>query len=412
MRAKVVHVMASPLGVKGVLRGQLGFLRASGFDVTVISSPGSGVEAFLDQEGADFVPLAMEREISPRRDLVALWRLWKQFRRLRPDISHVGMPKGGLLGGLAAWLAGVPHRVYTLHGLRLDSTRGWRRHLLTFTERIACLSAHRVVCVSESLRRRAIQLRLVSARRTVVLGSGSANGIDLARFESTEERRESAREKREELGIPQDAPLVGFVGRLTRDKGVTDLVGAFERLKHAYPELRLLFLGPFETGDPIPSFTRGMIEMDRRILAPGSVDDTAPYYHLIDILALPSRREGLPAVALEAAAAGKPVVGSRATGIVDAVADGQTGLLVPVGDIPALSEALSKLLDDPALARRLGAAGHQNVKAKFDRRLLWDSIAVLYRGLLSHGQPAGAPSPGTPARVQRVSGSSTSGGVA
>ena len=215
--------MASPLGVKGVLRGQLGFLHESGFDVTVISSPGSGVEAFLDQEGADFVPLAMEREISPRRDLVALWRLWKQFRRLRPDISHVGMPKGGLLGGLAAWLAGVPHRVYTLHGLRLDSTRGWRRHLLTFTERIACLSAHRVVCVSESLRRRAIHLRLVSARRTVVLGSGSANGVDLARFESTAERRESAREKREELGIPQDAPLVGFVGRLTRDKGVTDL---------------------------------------------------------------------------------------------------------------------------------------------------------------------------------------------
>ena len=391
------------MGVRGTLAGQLRHLNNAGFQVTVLTRRDDTIETFAAEQRAAFIPIAFEREISLLRDFRALWQLWRAFRRLAPDISHVGMPKAGLLGGLAAWLAGVPCRVYTLHGLRLETARGGRLLLLAFLERLACRLAHRVVCVSESVRSRAVKLRLVEPSKAVVLGSGSANGVDLKAYEDTEVLATAARRKREELGIPQTAPVIGFVGRLTRDKGVPELVAAFQTLREAYPELWLLLLGPLEEGDPVPDGVRRAIERDPRILAPGFAERPIAYYHLMDILALPSYREGFPAVVLEAAAAGKPVVGTRATGTVDAVAEGETGLLVPSGDVRALSQALSRLLDDPALAARLGQAARERVQREFENQRSWQELVSFYRQFFEENLPLGVGLQPTPSVARSVS---------
>ena len=381
-RPKLVHIFASPLGVRGTLRGQLEHLRRQGFDIHVITSPSEDIAELLSHEGASYIPVPMDREISPWRDLVALWRLWRELRRLQPDICHVGMPKAGLLGGLAAWVARVPCRLYTLHGLRLETARGWKRRLLTWAERCACATSHRVLCVGNGLRREAIDLKLVAESRCIVLGRGSANGVDIRRFEATGERLAAAHRIREQLGIPQAATVIGFVGRLTKDKGIHELVQAFERLKEAYPDLHLLLVGPHEEGDPVRDSTRAKIRLEPRILHVGHVDDTAPYYHAMDIVSLPSHREGLPTTVLEAGAAGKPVVGSNATGMADAVVAGRTGLLSPVGDIAGLANSFTKMLDNPDYARALGQAGHDHVAAEFRQEKLWNDYAALYRSLL------------------------------
>ena len=395
-RLTLVHILASPLGVKGTLRGQLRYLRDQGFDVHVITSPSDEIAGILSYEGVSYIPIRMDREIAPWRDMWLLWRLWRELRRLRPDICHVGMPKAGLLGGVAASMARVPCRIYTLHGLRLETIGGWKKGPLTWAERCACASAHRVICVGDGLRRKAIALGLVPERRCVVIGRGSANGVEVRRFAATAARLTAAHRIREQLGIPQAATVIGFVGRLTRDKGIGELVQAFEQLKEAHPDLYLMLVGPLEEGDPVQDSVRSRIRLEARIVHVGHVDDTAPYYHAMDIASLPSYREGLPTVVLEAGAAGKPVVGSDATGMADALVDGHTGVLSPAGDASTLAHVFTRLLDDPEYARALGLAAHGHIAAEFRQKKLWNGYVEIYRSLLSGSQPARGTLAGSP----------------
>jgi glycosyltransferase involved in cell wall biosynthesis len=380
-RSRILYVVTSSLAIT-FLRDQLGFMHRLGFDVTVASSPGERLSAGAQKEGAQAIAIQMEREIAPFRDLVALFRLWRVMRRLRPVITDVGTPKAGFLGGIAAWLNCVPCRIYTLRGLRCETTSGLKRQILLFTERVACLCAHRVLCVSDSLRQKAVAMGIVNAGKARVLGSGSSHGIDGARFTPTAELLHAAAELRKRLGIPSEAPVVGFAGRLTRDKGIPDLLGAYFQLRSSFPKLRLLLLGDFEEGDPVPAEMRRRIKEEPQIISPGFVQDIAPFYHLMDVLALPSHREGLACVLLEANAAGKPVVATRATGTVDAVVDGVTGILVPLGNPKALALALERLLQDKELAETMGLAGRARVLREFRQDLIWAALAREYMQLL------------------------------
>src|SRR5712692_5424955 len=218
-RPRAVHVTTAAMTVRLML-GQLAHLREAGFEVIVLASPGQDVERVAERDGVQWVAVPMAREIAGLADLVSLWRLCRLMRRLRLTITNVSTPKAGLLGGLAAWLSGVPCRVYTLRGLRCETVRGPKRKALVFTERIACGCAHQVFCVSESVRQKAVALGLVDMDRTVVLGSGSSNGVDAARFAPTAELLRVTSHLRGDLGIPLETPVMGYVGRFTRDKGI------------------------------------------------------------------------------------------------------------------------------------------------------------------------------------------------
>jgi glycosyltransferase involved in cell wall biosynthesis len=369
--------------------GLYGHLREQGFDVSVICSPGPELDV-VNKEGASVFAVPMQREISPRHDLVSLWRLWRAIRKIRPDITNVGTPKAGLLGGLAALFARVPHRIYTLHGLRLETTDGWKRKLLIFAERLACYCAHSVYCVSPSLRKRAIELGLVSPDKAVVVGPGSSRGVDTAHFRATRESRFDALALRRKLGIQEDAPVIGFIGRFTRDKGISELYQAFVVARERHSTLRLLLVGDFETGDPVPDEIRQAIESDDAVIRTGFIRDVAPFYSLMDICVLPTYREGFPGVPLEAQAAGIPVITTRATGAIDSVLDEQTGILVPVGNVNALGAAVDRLLSDASLRRRMGEAGCEWVNSTFRREIVWAAQMEVYQQLVS---PAGTLSP-------------------
>ncbi|MEK7414539.1 MAG: glycosyltransferase, partial [Planctomycetota bacterium] len=174
-RPRVLHVVTSPLGL-GLMRGQPEFLCQVGFDVKLASAPDPLAGHPLGTESAQWFSAPLEREIAPLKDLRAFWRLCRLLRRVRPSITNVSMPKAGLLGGLAAWLMRVPCRFYTLRGLRLETARGLKRCVLLLVEHITCRCAHRVICVSESVRQKAVALGVVDVSRTVVLSSGSSNG--------------------------------------------------------------------------------------------------------------------------------------------------------------------------------------------------------------------------------------------
>lgn len=352
-------------------------LCSSGFRVTFIASPGPELQV-MAAEGATTYGIRMEREISPFCDLISLARLWRRLRRIRPDITNVGTPKAGLLGGLAAWLNRVPHRIYTMHTLRLETTRGIKYCLLWCMEWLSCWCAHEVYCVSPSLQQRAVALKLVKKSKTAVVGNGSCNGIDSARFVPGPERKRKAEELRAKLHIGSQAPVIGFVGRFTKDKGIPELYQAFLLLCRDFPELRLLLLGDYESGDAVPSDIRQRMDADKRVLRIGWVKDPAPYYHVLDVFVLPTHREGIGLASLEAQASGVPVVTTNATGARDSIVHGVTGFAVPVGDAAALAAAVGQLLSDDVLRERMGESARICVGPKFDRTVLWSELKQRY----------------------------------
>ena len=378
----VLHAVTSSLSLV-LLRGQLGYLKAAGFCPAALSSPGPRVDDMRAEEHIPVFTVQMQREISPARDLLSLLLLWRLLRRLRPAICNVGTPKAGLLVGLAAWFNRVPCRIYTLRGLRLETATGAKRRILHLTERIACACAHRVVCVSPSLRQRVVEFGLVRWEKTVILGSGSSNGIDCSRFAPTPDKIARANEIGCKLGIEPGHPVVGYIGRFTRDKGVPELLTAFRSVRQRFPDARLLLIGSYEQGDPVPPETRAAIDNDPGVMHIDFTPDTAPYYLLMDVFVLPTHREGFPNTVLEAQAARRPVVTTRATGATDAVCHGVTGFVVPVNDAAAMADALGVLLSDRGLAERMGRAGYERVSKEFQQEIIWKELLVFYRDLMT-----------------------------
>ena len=359
-----------------VLAGRLRGLREAGFDVTLLSSPGELLNSTVAAEKVGCVAVPVKREIAPLSDLVSLFRLWRVLHRLKPDLVEFSTPKAGLLGVIAARLCRVSVRIYLLRGLKLETVQGLKRSLLLVAEKLAAASAHAVVCNSESLRAKVFALGIAPADKLHVLGDGSSRGVDVQRFSP------GVSVVRERLGIPASASVIGFVGRLTRDKGVPELVEVFEAILAVEPEVHLLFAGWFdEAEDALDGPLRARILRHPRMHYTGFVSDTVAYYRAMDVLALPTWREGFPNAVLEAGASGIPVVTTLATGSRDAVLPEVTGLLIPPGYPEALQEALLRLLRDPALRSRMGAAARAWIIEHYGNDRVVGLTAGFYRKL-------------------------------
>lgn len=391
---RLVHVMTVPQSL-GFLSGQVTFMRARGFEIAAISSPGPELGEFGERENVPVHAVAMPRRITPRRDLAAVWTIYRHLRRIRPHVVHSHTPKGGLLGTLSAWLARVPVRIYHIRGLPLMTASGSRRALLRWTERVSCALATRVLCVSRSVARAAVEEGVCPAAKIDVLLSGSGNGVDATGRFSPDGVPGARSEVRRRLSIPADAVVVGFVGRLVRDKGVVELAGAWRTLRDREPMVHLLVVGDFEPQDPVPEDVRALLRRDPRVHLVGWQQDTPAYYAASDIVTLPSYREGLPNVPLEAAAMGLPVVATRVPGCIDAVVDGVTGSLVPARDAQALAAALQRYACDPALRVAHGHAGRARVLREFSREAVWGALHGEYLRLLREHGLAAVPASGS-----------------
>jgi len=361
-------------------KGQPTYMRARGIECHCISSGGPLLDQFALTEQVAVHAINVERSVTPWSDLRAIFLLATKLREIKAQVVQGDTSKSGLLAMIAGTLARVPARIYRNHGMALSSSRGTRRILLWWCEKLSCCLAHEVIYVSPSVKDAAIREGVCPPRKaTVVL---SANGLDTAgKFDPANLAPEVRVQVRMDYGIPANASVLGYVGRLFRVKGIVELADAWEELSQIYPGLHLLVAGAFDTRDPVPRHVERQLRSDPRIHLAGYVESTAPLLAAMDLLILPSFHEGLGYALIEASAMNIPVIGTRIPGIVDAVKDGVTGTLVEPGDVAAIIESVSRYLENPELRTRHGEAGRRYVVQAFQQKRVWDELYQHYTNL-------------------------------
>lgn len=358
-------------------------LGVRGAKVTVISNGGSELSLLGNLPGIRCVPIEIPRSISPWRDFLALIRIFLLLRRERIQIAHSTTPKAGLLTSLAAFLACVPIRLHTFTGQPWVNMRGPKRWLAWSSDWLIGILNTRCYADSPSQKDFLIEQKIVNGRKVAVIGAGSVAGVDIERFNRERFSQEQCDDLRDSLQIPHGVPVLLFLGRITVDKGVRELIQSFCAMKASGIKAHLLLVGPIDVASGVSgALSARDIE---RVADTHWVDYTnipEAYLAIADVLCLPSYREGFGTVVIEAAAMGVPTVGTNIYGLTDAVVHGETGLLVEPRNIEELSQALERLLADKQLRISMGAAAMQRARRLFDARQVNKQVIDEYLALL------------------------------
>ncbi|HXF72484.1 MAG TPA: glycosyltransferase family 4 protein, partial [Actinomycetota bacterium] len=376
---RVAHVTTVDLTLRFLLLGQLRRLRDEGYEVWAVSAPGPWA-ADLEAEGIRHLPWPhATRSWDPAADARALAELVGLLRRGRFDLVHTHNPKPGVLGRVAARLAGVPCVVNTVHGYyATPEDPPARRAAVLGLERLAARLSDLELFQSEEDLRWARRARVVPPGRAVFLG----NGTDLARFDPAAVDPGRAAALRAELGIPEGAPVVGSVGRLVAEKGYRELFEAASRVRARRPEVRFLAVGAPDTGKADAIGPRELEAARADVVFCGWREDVRDLLALVDVFVLPSWREGVPRSAIEAAAMGRAMVLTDIRGCREVARDGREALLVPPRAPAKLAAAIERLLDDPGLRERLGRAARARALERFDERRVAETVVRCYRRVL------------------------------
>lgn len=375
---KLIRITTVPLSLDKLLEGQLRYMTAH-YEVVGVSSEASYLERVAKREGVRYHPVSMTRKITPFQDLKAVYQLYRFFRKEKPFIVHTHTPKAGLVGMLAARLAGVPHRLHTVAGLPLLEASGIKRLILNAVERLTAFCATKVYPNSKALCQIMIQERLAPAQKLSVIGAGSSNGIATAYFSRAHFSAETLTELRETIGLSSAFVFV-FVGRLVADKGIHELVAAFQALHEKGIACQLLLVGPLEPElDPLQAATLEVITEHPHIFTTGYQNDVRPYFALADALVFPSYREGFPNVVLQAGAMELPSIVSDINGCNEIIEHGVNGLIVPVKSVQPLFEAMYTLVTDMDLRNQMQANARNSITQRYEQQVIWEAILEEYR---------------------------------
>lgn len=352
--------------------------------ISAICSPGLWIRK-VEAAGIPVMPISIARKSALLSDLATLARLVSYFRQQRFHLVHTHTPKGGFLGQLAAWLVGVPITINSVRGFYFtDYMSPWIRRFFMLMEKITARFADRVLFLSLGDMEFAIREGLCPEAKAVHIGSG----IDLNRFNPSRLTASEIKAKKLELGIQDNGPVIGIVGRFVREKGFQEFFKAAKLIHQEYPDAKFITVGGNVRGDAGVISRKIMREMglESCTVMLGHRMDMPELYAIMDILVLPSYREGVPRTLMEGAAMGKPIVATNIRGCREVVENGYNGILVPARQARPLAAAILDLLRDPDKAMRMGEAGRKRAIEQFDQHMLSARIAEEYDRLIkSHG---------------------------
>jgi len=353
------------------------------FQVIGVSSPGETLMEVAKQEGVTTIAIPMTRSITPVKDLKALWQLYRLFKKERPQIIHTHTPKAGLLGMMAGRVARIPIRMHTVAGLPLMESKGFKKKMLEFTERLTYSCATSIYPNSKNLANFIIKKKYCHPGKLKVLGNGSSNGIDMEFFKLNPDSISSADELKKKWNVTENHFVFLFVGRLVKDKGIEELIDAFTRLKQTQTSIKLLLVGPFEEElDPISGKAKQIIEQDTDIIHVGFQQDIRPYLALSQVLTFPSYREGFPNVPMQAGCFNLPSIVTDINGCNEIIVHGKNGLIIPVKDADALHRSMLALMTDVPLYLNLKANARKMILDRYEQNKFWGILLDEYHDQL------------------------------
>lgn len=380
-KPKLIRITTVPLSFEKLLTGQLKFIQKY-FDVTAISSNEDKLKLFGENEGVETFELSLTRSITPFRDILAVLTLYIYLFKEKPVIVHSHTPKAGIVGMMAAYFAGVPIRMHTVAGLPLLETKGLKRKVLNWVERLTYRFATHVYPNSNGLMKIILSEKFTNPSKLKVLGKGSSNGIDLKYYSTNHFSEKDMTAKRNELNIPLEDFVFVFVGRIVTDKGINELVAAFEQIQKKYSNTSLLLVGPFEHDlDPVSEKTYDQITINPKIFTTDYQDDVRLYLALSDALTFPSYREGFPNVVLQAGAMGLPSVVSDINGCNEIIYDSENGLIIPAKDENKLFYAMERVMTDQMLYEKMKNNARSMITARYDQNEMWQELLKEYKML-------------------------------
>ena len=384
---KLIRITTVPISFKVLLKGQLRFMASNGFDVKGVSSEGEELKEVRENEGIVMEAINMSRKITPFQDLKSLWEMWNFLRKEKPQIVHTHTPKAGIIGMLAARLAGVPHRLHTVAGLPLMEAMGIKRKILNFVERLTYSSATRVYPNSKGLYNFILQNNFTQSNKLKIIANGSSNGINTTFFSPAQVSEIEKITLREKLNIQPDDFVFVFVGRIVSDKGINELIKAFSELQAAENNepagIKLLLVGGLENDlDPLNPETLAEINQNKDIISVGFQQDVRSFFAIADALVFPSYREGFPNVVMQAGAMGLPSIVSDINGCNEIIIEGENGLIIPSKNVEKLKEKMLTLAKDKNLYTKLKGNSRRMIENRYEQSVVWNALLEEYEGLL------------------------------
>ena len=378
---KLVRITTVPISLEKLLENQAGFFK-SHYEVTLVSAQKGQLEAVAKEQGVAFFPLEMTRKITPLQDLSCLIRLIRFFREEKPHIVHSHTPKAGIIGMLAAYITRVPIRMHTVAGLPLMEAKGVKKRILKAVERLTYRCATHVYPNSKGLLSFIKEKSLVDNTPIKCIGKGSSNGIDTAYFNPDLISQERHNELRKQWKIGHDDFVFLFIGRLVGDKGINELVAAFEQLANKIPTAKLVLVGSQEPLlDPLSKDIINSINHNPNIILTGYQQDVRPFFKMAQVFVFPSYREGFPNVVLQAGAMRVPCIVSDINGCNEIIENEVNGLVVPPKQIQPLVKKMELLYNDSAMRSVFIERTYKAVVNNFERAHYWTLLLAEYKAL-------------------------------
>ena len=367
------HIVLSAPEMFGFMKGQPQRIRNLGWEPVIISSPSKALDRQLKAEGLKRITVPICRPISLWQDAKTFYQLCQIFRNDAPQFVLLSGPKAIFLGSMAAWISAVPRRIIIYHGMRQENMGGLLRCILDVCDKVSFACATKALAVSPSLRALVLERKLATASKIQAIKPGTPNGIDAMKYRRTSQVEAESVALRSTMEILPGVPVVGFLGRITEDKGIADLYRAFLNLQEKFSDLRLLCVGPAEMLTAEGHQLLATMKANRAVIFTGSVSNVLPYLCLMKVHVFPSQREGFGLSVAEAGALGVPTVAYDVTGVKDAIVANVTGKLVQRGDLPAMVQAISDYLINDALRQQHGSSAMHRISEAFSPNQIWNS---------------------------------------
>ncbi len=384
MKEKILRVTTVPMSLASLLKGQLKYV-SEHFEVIGISSPEDGfLEDVGKRENVKVIPVEMTRKITPVKDLIAVYKLYKIIKKEKPFIVHSHTPKAGTLSMFAAFLAKTPHRLHTIAGLPLVEATGFKRFVLNAVEKLTYSCATKIYPNSYGLVDIILENKFTSKNKLKVLANGSSNGIDTTHFdpELYDDFFKKEMRSKEQLCLSDDDYVFIYVGRLVKDKGVNELIKAFNLVDNPQNNIKLLLVGWYENDlDPLSPETEASIKSNKNIITTGWVADVRPYFSIANALIFPSYREGFPNVVLQAAAMGLTCVVTDINGCNEVIKNGENGYIIPTKNHKAIYDKMRFLLNNKENVKVMGKKSRSIVVEKYEQKIVWSAILEEYQNL-------------------------------